>query len=80
MYGRHVHEAVLAAGVAVSGCTVHVVDAEYDRGPILLRREVPVLDGDTPDALAARVFAAECVAYPEAILKWNADCGLRIAD
>jgi phosphoribosylglycinamide formyltransferase 1 len=67
MYGRHVHEAVLAYGVKVTGCTAHFVDNEYDHGPIILQRTVPVLDGDTPDTLAARVFAAECALYPEAI-------------
>ncbi len=67
MYGHHVHEAVLAAGCRESGCTVHYCDNEYDRGPIILQRRVPVLPGDTPDALAARVFEQECVAYPEAI-------------
>lgn len=67
MYGHHVHEAVLAGGVKVSGCTVHFVDNEYDHGPIILQRTVPVLDDDTPDALAARVFEQECDAYPEAI-------------
>lgn len=67
MYGHHVHEAVLAAGKRESGCTVHVCDNEYDHGPIILQRRVPVLPGDTPDTLAARVFEQECVAYPEAI-------------
>jgi formyltetrahydrofolate-dependent phosphoribosylglycinamide formyltransferase len=66
-YGHHVHEAVLASGVKVSGCTVHFADTVYDHGPIILQRVVPVLDDDTPDALAARVFAQECEAYPEAI-------------
>ena len=54
-HGRHVHEAVLASGVRVSGCTVHFADNEYDHGPIILQRVVPVLD-DTPDSLASRVF------------------------
>ena len=67
MHGRHVHEAVLARGCKVSGCTVHFCDNEYDHGPIILQQCVPVLDDDTPDTLAARVFEAECVAYPEAI-------------
>ena len=67
MYGRHVHEAVLTAGETESGCTVHLVDAEYDRGPIILQRRCPVLEGDTPDTLAARVFEQECLAYPEAL-------------
>lgn len=67
MYGHHVHEAVLARGAKVSGCTVHFCDNEYDHGPIILQKCVPVLDDDDPDSLAARVFAAECEAYPEAI-------------
>jgi phosphoribosylglycinamide formyltransferase 1 len=67
MYGRHVHEAVLAYGAKVSGCTVHFADDTYDTGPILVQRSVPVLDTDNADTLAARVFAAECEAYPEAI-------------
>ena len=66
-HGRAVHEAVLAAGVKISGCTVHFADNEYDHGPIVLQRAVPVLDDDTPESLAARVFAEECLAYPEAI-------------
>jgi len=68
-YGHHVHEAVLEAGKKESGCTVHLADLQYDRGPILLQKRVPVLPGDTPDALAERVFQAECEAYPEAIRK-----------
>jgi len=66
-YGHHVHEAVLAYGAKVSGCTVHFADNEYDHGPIVLQRPVPVRDDDTPDTLAARVFEQECEAYPEAI-------------
>ena len=66
-YGHHVHEAVLAFGAKLSGCTVHFVDNQFDHGPILLQRSVPVLDDDTPESLAARVFEAECVAYPEAL-------------
>jgi phosphoribosylglycinamide formyltransferase-1 len=67
MYGRRVHEAVLDYGAKVSGCTVHFADDTYDTGPILVQRCVPVKEGDDPDALAARVFEAECEAYPEAI-------------
>jgi len=67
MYGHHVHEAVLEYGCKVSGCTVHFVDNEYDHGPIIVQKTVPVLDTDTPDALAARVFEQECKAYVEAI-------------
>lgn len=66
-YGHHVHEAVLAYGAKVSGCTVHFADNEYDHGPVILQRTVPVLDDDTPDTLAARVFEQELQAYPEAI-------------
>lgn len=67
MYGHFVHEAVLEFGAKISGCTVHFVDNQYDHGPIILQRVVPVLNDDTPDTLAARVFAAECEAFPEAI-------------
>ncbi len=66
-YGHHVHEAVLQRGAKISGCTVHFADNHYDAGPIILQRCVPVQDDDTADALAARVFAAECETYPEAI-------------
>lgn len=66
-YGLRVHQAVLDYGARYSGCTVHFVDDEYDHGPIILQRVVPVLDDDTPQTLAARVFAAECEAYPEAL-------------
>jgi len=67
MWGHHVHEAVLAAGETESGCTVHFVTNEYDAGPIILQRTAPVQPGDDADALAARVFAQECIAYPQAI-------------
>jgi len=67
MYGHHVHEAVINAGRGVSGCTVHFCDNEYDHGPIILQRKVPVVPDDTADTLAARVFEQECIAYPEAI-------------
>lgn len=68
-FGHHVHESVLGYGAKVSGCTVHFVDNQYDHGPIILQRVVPVLDDDTPDTLAARVFEAECEAYPETLRK-----------
>ena len=68
MYGHRVHEAVLASGVAESGCTVHLVDEEYDRGAILGQRRVPVLPGDTPDTLAARVLTEEHRILPAAVL------------
>ncbi len=66
-YGHRVHEAVLECGAKLSGCTVHFVDNRYDHGPILLQRSVPVRDDDSPETLAARVFEAECAAYPEAL-------------
>lgn len=69
-YGLHVHRAVLAAGVKVSGCTVHFADDEYDHGPIILQECVPVLDDDTPERLAARVQAVERRLYPAAIRLW----------
>lgn len=67
MYGRRVHEAVLKAGEKESGCTVHLVDEEYDHGPILLQKKVSVLPEDTPETLAARVLEVEHQIYPEAI-------------
>ena len=66
-HGEAVHRAAIEAGVKVSGCTVHLADNTYDTGPILVQRPVPVLDDDSPDTLAARVFQAECKALPEAI-------------
>jgi phosphoribosylglycinamide formyltransferase 1 len=69
-HGMHVHRAVLARGCTVSGCTVHLVDNEYDHGRILLQKTVPVLPDDTPEALAARVFAVECQTLPEAIARF----------
>jgi phosphoribosylglycinamide formyltransferase-1 len=78
-YGVRVHEAALDHGVKVSGCTVHFADNEYDHGPIILQRTVPVLDDDTPETLAARVFEQECQAYPEAI-RLFAENRLRIQD
>jgi len=67
MYGHHVHEAVLAYGVKITGATVHFVDEHYDHGPIILQESVPVLEDDTPDALAERVQAKERELYPRAI-------------
>jgi phosphoribosylglycinamide formyltransferase-1 len=67
LYGHRVHEAVLEYGVKLSGCTVHFADNQYDHGPVILQKAVPVMDDDTPDELAARVFQAECDAYPEAL-------------
>ena len=67
MYGHHVHEAVLAAGEQESGCTVIVADHEYDHGPAIIDRRVPVLPNDTPETLAERVMAAERELFPEAV-------------
>lgn len=72
-YGHHVHEAVLAYGVKVSGCTVHFVEEEVDGGPIIVQRTVPVLEGDDVDMLAARVLQQEHLAYPEAVKLFCAD-------
>ncbi len=66
-YGDKVHRAVLESGAKITGCTVHFADNNYDRGPIILQRAVAVLDADDEHALADRVFAEECLAYPEAI-------------
>ncbi len=76
-YGSRVHEAVLEAGVKVTGATVHFVDAQYDHGPIILQEAVPVRDDDTPDTLAERVRAAERRLVPEAIRLFAEGC-LRI--
>lgn len=72
-YGDKVHEAVIASGVRVSGCTVHFADDQYDHGPIILQGTVPVLDDDTPETLAARVHALERELYPDAIRLWAED-------
>jgi formyltetrahydrofolate-dependent phosphoribosylglycinamide formyltransferase len=68
MYGRRVHEAVLASGARESGATVHLVDEVYDRGAILGQARVPVLPGDDPDRLAARVLEVEHRLLPAAVL------------
>jgi phosphoribosylglycinamide formyltransferase 1 len=67
MYGRHVHEAVIAAGERLSGATVHFVDEEYDHGPIVLQKTVSVAADETPETLAAKVLDIEHEIYPEAI-------------
>ena len=67
MYGERVHRAVLDAGEKESGCTVHLVDAGVDTGPILLQRKVPVLSDDTPDILAERIHEQEHIAIVEAV-------------
>lgn len=67
MYGRRVHEAVIAAGERVSGASVHLVDGEYDHGAVIARVEVPVAPGDTPERLEARVMAAEPALFVETL-------------
>ncbi|MFO7262256.1 MAG: phosphoribosylglycinamide formyltransferase [bacterium] len=67
MYGVRVHRAVLEAGCKVSGATVHLVDEEYDTGPIIAQWPVPVLPGDTPETLGARVLRIEHRLYPAAL-------------
>ncbi|MBL8068968.1 MAG: phosphoribosylglycinamide formyltransferase [Armatimonadetes bacterium] len=69
MYGHHVHEAVIASGDALTGCTVHYVSERYDEGNTILQRTCPVLPGDTPETLAARVLEQEHIAYPEAVFQ-----------
>lgn len=67
MYGRRVHEAVLDYGARWTGATIHLVEEEYDTGPVVLQQPVPVRPDDTPDALAERVKRAERRLYPEAV-------------
>jgi len=73
MYGMHVHRAVLEAGEATSGATVHLVDGEYDHGRILDQLCVPALPGDTPEDLQKRVYAAEMDLYPKALSAYLAE-------
>lgn len=67
MFGMRVHEAVIAAGEKESGATIHLVDGDYDHGPTLAQARVPVLPGDTPETLQARVLAAEHRLYAETL-------------
>lgn len=67
MYGKYVHDAVLAASEKVTGVTIHLVDEVYDNGRILAQQEVPVLPGDTSETLAERVLAVEHKLYPETL-------------
>lgn len=78
MYGRHVHEAVIEAGVKLSGVTVHICDEVYDHGPIIAQRAVPVMDEDTPDTLAERVRYFEHELYPE-VLQMFVEGRVRVA-
>ena len=67
MYGHHVHEAVLAYGAKISGATTHFVDEQVDHGGVIMQAIVPVLEGDTPDTLAARVLTVEHRILPESV-------------
>ena len=67
MYGLRVHQAVIESGAKFSGVSVHIVDEQYDHGPIVAQRVVPVLDDDTPESLAQRVLIQEHEIYPQAI-------------
>ena len=78
MYGIHVHEAVIHSGVKYSGLTVHIVNNEYDAGPIVLQRIVSVYDDDTPETLQQRILVEEHKAYSEAI-SYFADDGITVA-
>jgi phosphoribosylglycinamide formyltransferase-1 len=80
--GRDAQRQALEHGVRVSGCTVHFVDAGVDSGPIVVQRAVPVLDRDTPEALAGRILEQEHRAFPEALRRlltepWRL-CGRRV--
>lgn len=77
MYGHHVHQAVIDYGAKITGCTVHFVDNDYDRGPIIWQQPVPVFDDDDAESLAARVFQAEKEAYPH-VLKLLAAGKIRV--
>lgn len=77
--GLHTHERALAAGVKVHGCTVHFVTADLDHGPIVVQAAVPVLPGDSAEALAARVLAQEHVVYPRAV-RWFLEGRLVVAE
>ncbi len=77
--GLRTHARVLEEGAQLTGCTVHFVRPELDSGPIVAQAEVPVLDGDTPESLAARVLAAEHRLYPHA-LRLVASGAVRVED
>ena len=69
MYGVLVHEAVLEAGDTITGVTIHVVDEEYDRGPVVAQCEIAVLPGDSPQSLAQRVLEREHTFYVETLAR-----------
>jgi len=79
MFGRHVHEAVIAAGEQQSGITIHLVDKVYDNGKILFQATCPVFPGDTPDTLAARIHELEHRYYPEVIRDYLDTIGRKLS-
>lgn len=79
-YGKRVHQAVLEGGETVSGATVHFVDEGVDTGEIILQKEVPVMEGDTADTLAARVLETEHIIFAQAIQKVADDLSDKLSD
>ncbi len=79
MYGMRVHEAVLESGARITGVTVHIVDEEYDRGPIVTQLAVPVLDDDTPESIQQRVLKREHEIYPR-VLQWFSEGRIRVEE
>jgi formyltetrahydrofolate-dependent phosphoribosylglycinamide formyltransferase len=77
MYGMHVHEAVISAGEKISGVTVHIVDEEYDHGPIVRQRTIAIDEGETPETLAMKIHGIEHQIYPE-VLELFADDRVRV--
>jgi phosphoribosylglycinamide formyltransferase-1 len=77
MYGHYVHEAVIASGVKVSGASVHIVDEEYDRGPIIMQKTIDIVSNDTPESLASKVLKIEHEIYP-AVIKAFAEKRIKI--
>ncbi|MEG1559609.1 MAG: phosphoribosylglycinamide formyltransferase [Clostridia bacterium] len=73
LYGTYVHEAVIAFGAKVSGCTVHFIDGDMDTGPIILQKSIEVLDNDTPQTLQAKVLKLEHILLPKAVRLFCAD-------
>ena len=76
-YGNRVHEAVIAEGCKIAGCTVHFVDNEYDRGAIIAQRAIEVLDSDTSETLGNKVQATERELYPE-VIRWIAEGRVKV--
>ncbi len=77
-YGSRVHQAVIDYGCKISGCTAHFVDGDYDHGPIIAQRTVPVFSDDTSGVLANRVFEEECEIYPD-VINWIADGSVSVS-